>query len=842
MKKERKRFRCLGGMMRNKSFMLLTIATILAVFIGISGCGKSGSKFANLAPTIKITSYEGVDTINQFVVDENGNQVLDENGNPIPNPFYMSATDLEASTPILFQQRVYWHASDSDGTIDGYAYRILDDQGDPIATPGNKYFDDMGAYTPDNVIAKFGTGWILHYKPGANQNIPLSSPNAAKTIWSSKKYALINFPASDSLGNAMDRISRLEVIAIDNRGAITEHSAFRVFKTTSAAPKCNVSTTRGNPDGGKVGMGIRLSFSLQDFDPYLQPTPWYYEFKISKYTYPGNQLISATQWVNTLNQPKLNQYLLTKKKSPVDSLALTNDFNGDTQVSYTEVIGRVYDLAGVVSDTLVYSANGDLLGKSAITFAVKEGFHPRTVIYPQKVYSIGDYHYIDYVDESTPEILPFTIVNGTQRFATPLYRDIADTLTVTHSANLKTWIRWGWWGEYANLNAAGVPSYVNDPYARKVDALLDHETDSNYYSEITYFDIRLNGQPYNTIVGHLHSEPGETKIWRRIPVNSPVGQTVVLTGMAAGVHNFEVRCVDLQDVVDPNPATITFKIVPYIPPNQRSGILVIDDEPSHPNHAPEAIVLQKYQDMLAGFTGNKFFITRGTNQTPGQDTYFDARNRHIAYSDLQKYKMVIHHSDHPLSSSNLLTDHDAFALYVANGGNLVLSGTHLMSSMFDAIIGGAKRTLTTNLGLAYELNSVKSVMGSATGIQVNPFVQKAVGAQSYPTAFVQYQDNNDLANYPKPSFNPVVEPRKGIGFVSYFTNFTGEPIYRLGCKPVSYSANPPSQAQFDQLNDQVIALRKVNSNNRCYLFGFPLIYMSDSSARQLMDKVISEVM
>jgi hypothetical protein len=39
-------------------------------------------------------------------------------------------------------------------------------------------------------------------------------------------------------------------------------------------------------------------------------------------------------------------------------------------------------------------------------------------MYSTKTLALGDYHYEDWGDDTTEETLPFTIINGTQRFAT----------------------------------------------------------------------------------------------------------------------------------------------------------------------------------------------------------------------------------------------------------------------------------------------------------------------------------------------------------------------------------------------------------------------------------------
>lgn len=815
--------------MLKKSSMLLVVVAILALLmLSLTGCGKSGSRFANQLPTIRITSYEGYDPLSEV---------------------------YNVQDTLVFQQRIYWHAVDTDGTIAGYAYRVMDANYNPISTPGNKYFDADGSDTPPELLSSLGAGWILHYKPGADQNIPLSSPQANRTIWTTQKYAVINFPSADENGQQAIKTSKFEVVAIDNRGGVTEVPASRYFTTQSARPTCNVQTTKGDPRGGEVGTGIRLSFSMHDFDPFLASTPWYYEFKINKrqgiYTPPAtenivyddsvNPIISSTEWISTYGTERLNQFLLTLTSNP----AISPDFDANgNQLTHTEVVGRVYDLAGIVSDTLKYrDSDGAVIGKTSVRFAVKDGFHPRTVIYPQKVYGLGDYHFVDYADEGALEIYPFTIVGGVQRYATNMFRDTTNTFTAVNSPNFKAWIRWGWWGEYARVLASGAVIYMEDPYEKKVDAVLHSNTLKNYYSEITHFDLRFNGEPYNfpPLAQNIITDNDTGKRWLRIPLNSPLGQTVVLTTLESKTHTFEVRAVDLQGVVDPNPAVYQFKLVDLIPASQRQGILIIDDDPNHTSFSPDDIVAPKYEAALAGFTGTKKFITRTTEQNPGH-TLPDQRTRHLAFSDLMSYKLVIHHSDSPNSGSTLPKDHDGLYLYVNNGGNLLMSGTYLMSSMLNTMVTNTQFGFMRNIGLLPVQNSGVSLLGNNTGIQNNPFMQRAVGQTGFPDVFVKYQDDNNLANYPEPGFNNIVNLRKGLSAVTYFTQYSGTPIYRLGCKPTDYPLFPPTQDQYNLFNNQPIGIKNVNGLGKTYLIGFPLSYMSDASIAELFNKVVSEVM
>ncbi len=96
----------------------------------------------------------------------------------------------------------------------------------------------------------------------------------------------------------------------------------------------------------------------------------------------------------------------------------------------------------------------------------------------------------------------------------------------------------------------------------------------------------------------------------RLPVNSPLGQTVVLTAgqlplppaTEPGRHKFEIRVVDLQDEYDPA-VDFTFYLHRYIEPANRQGVLIIDDDPVSAQ-VNDALITQRYQAMLEGYNGN----------------------------------------------------------------------------------------------------------------------------------------------------------------------------------------------------------------------------------------------
>jgi len=802
-------------MMQLKSAKLLfIIVMIISSVLLISGCGKSGNRFANQPPTIQITSFEGWDTT------------------------YVNA-GYDTTMVYSFQQRIYWHATDPDGVITGYAFRILDENNNPVPTPGYEYIDLTGELTPDNLLA-LGTGWVIHYMTGADQNIPLDDPQARRSIWTSQKYAVINFPSADSIGNPIVKFSKFEVVAIDNRGAITPHPAWRNFRTQSDRPKCMISSTKGNPNGKDVGSGLKLAFTMSDTDPFITAVPYKYEFKIMKITNQGN-VIPGTEsdWFSTTSEDnrtnRINEYLLTKYTNP----PLSYDYDEVTLAfknQRTKIISRVTDMAGVISipDTA-----------STMIFSVRPGFRPHTFIYPTKTYALTNNHFEDYGDDTTEEIkvIPRVVTEGVTRYALPLFKDFEGKYTAVYSTNIKLWIRWGWWGEYGETRGETVTygdtiKIKTTPYNKKVDVVLDSQTGQNYFSEITAFDLRLDGEPYN-YPPYPFSKYGFTdqngKKWLRLPVNSPLGQTVVLTAgqlplppaTEPGEHKFEVRVVDLQDEYDPTPVDFTFYLHRYIEPANRQGVLIIDDDPVSAQ-VNDALITQRYQAMLEGYNGNVNVITRTENNE-------DIRQRAIAFSDLQKYKLVIYHTDNYEKTGNLQLDFDAYSLFLMRGGNLLISHTSLLGAQLTEIAnGGLRKTFVTNLGF----NKIPKV--SYLNNSNSPFFQKAVSNMT------DYNDLNlhyDVTG--SPAIHPLIDLRDGLGYLSYFENgnFSGDIFYKFGCKPTTYPTYPPTSEQFDKYNGKTVAFRRTTSSNgKVYVFGFPLSFMKVEDTRPMMNKIISELM
>jgi len=796
---------------------LLVLVLLLGLLAG--GCGKSGTKRANIAPTITITSYEGFDDSELLKPYEN--------------------------TDFAFQQKIYWSATDPDGVITGFAYRVLDENDNPIATPGNDFIDADGTITPKNVLDRYGPGWVMHYLPNANQDIPLDSPEARRSIWTSQKYAVINFPAADENGEPVVTLSKFEVIAVDNRGEITQEAAWRKFNATSERPDCNVTTSKGDPNGEQVGSGIKLSFTMHDYDPYISAIPYRYEFKMMKIkkqaTTNGNYTETVipgteTEWINSVNpdDPAIDEYLLTRYTDPALSYDVISD--DEDKATYTKIIGRVFDMAGVVSNN-----------QGSIHFAVKDGFRPKTIIYPQKIYALGDNHYVDYADENSPEIYPFTIVGGAQRFATSFFRNFKGEHTAVTSPNTKVWIRWGWHGEYGKVHDSGAVDPTDNPYDTKIDYVLDKDH-TNYFSEITHFDLRYDGDEYeyapyaNDPSRHVTDSDG--KRWLRIPLYSPIGQTVVLTfpRTTAGRHTFEVRCVDLQGEVDPEPQVFTFVLDDYLPPAQRSGVLIIDDDMDGQD-SPDAIVDAKYNYMLSDYTGD--VVTKKRPPQTSDYAYLrDHKDRFLSTTDLQKYKLVLYHSDRPSQKGNLSFEHDGLYLFLSRGGNMIISSTTKLAEDLENFAKNGHKTFLSYFGLPFIASPAEYM---SNGLHTKSFLQKAKGQEGYPDMTLQCSALTDSS-----SFISIVENQHGFSTVSYFKESApSNPnlllpgttvVYRLGCKPVGYSVRPPTEAEYALYNDRAIGIRHLNTQGgRTWMYGFPLSYMYGPHAKAMINQVLSEI-
>ncbi|MBI9032406.1 hypothetical protein JEZ13_10475 [bacterium] len=795
--------------MRKALKMSLLLGTIL-VLLAITACGVDGDYKSNKAPEIRITSWEGAVT--------------------------ESAADTLES--LVFQQRVYWNATDEDGTIAGIAYRILDENGTPIATPGNSVIDEIGELEPVVYEGNQLVGWVVHYKPGADENIPLTSNQAKKTVWSQNQYTVVNFPANED-GEPAVKISSIEVIAIDNRGSVS-NIARRSFKTESSVPNCILSTSRGNPDGKEVGTGLFITFSMSTIpgDPLAVPGADYYEYKLGKYIYDADadsldipELVEETSWFTTTDR----EVILTKNTTP----PLTPDFDGtetdSEQLTFTRITAHAYNYAGVKSN------------ESIIEFAVKEGFHPKTVIYPQKTYALGDNHYKDYVVNEDLENYPYLFKDGPIPviYATSFFTDSEGRKTVVNSPNLKVFSRWGYYGQYGTppTSSTGAIVFSDSPYDTEVGRVLNEADNKDYYSEIIAYDIRFDDAPFDffalsqnpdNLVTHVE-EDGTMTEWLRVPKTSvwSISRGLEIGNLAPGYHKLEVSAVDLQFEYDPTPAVFEFYIADPVPQAEKDGIMVLEASTFPSWSSTQVYADSVYREVLADYPNVDFFKRSEINAITGLQNA--ACN--LAYSDVQKYKTVIYREE-AAGTTYFGSDYDVLKLYLNNGGNVILSSAGNLKSMNDEMVNKNRNMFRNYFGIDFRLNAVVTVPANKW------FFDKFM-----PTTNIASLSNLPEMNlYLEEQHNALIFARRGLSDLSYFAGNYATPddnltqiIYRSDIKEVGDDAySPATIEEYNQFNDLPLAVGKITNQNRCFVFGFPLSYMNKSELTLLFEQLLNE--
>ena len=755
------------------------------LLLSIVSCGRKENLNPNIKPTITITSSFGADSLS--AVDDS----------------------------LLFQQTIFWRANDIDGVVEFYAFRISNGTGDYLETPGYDLID--------------ADGWIYHYQPGADENIPMNDPDASLTIWTDQVHATINFPANSN-GDSTLVVSLFEVKCVDDRG---EESipAQKYFNSFSMKPTVLGASSKGDIDGKTIGLGIIFEFSILDNDPYIGDVADHFEFMLQKRT-PDNNIVpepSYGEWISTKDQDDIYRFYLTQNSIP----ALTpNSFINDEPVDSTLLIMQAVDLAGIVSEP------------DTIAFLVKDVFAPGSLIYIEDTFILGENHYVTYRDELIGQVIPFEQFSDEIHYSTPFWIDRKGEFSVINSSDLKIYLHWGWHGEYEE----------NYPFGKIEGALLDEQTDVSYYSEIMFFDLRLDDEPYfyppfppsndNLITDN------DGKEWLRVPAGNSIDQETIITGLEDGLHKFEMRVVDLQGRVDDTPAELNFKIIAPIPKADKQGVLILDDDPAHPTFAPEETLDERYLDFLSGYNGNIDQLDRVEIYEMIHSDSIDLGNLHfdkavLSPTNLQAYKLVIYHSDNQTVESNFYDEYDVLNLYLKKGGNLLFSSGSILKITQEQLIENEIPILEDYFGLPLAENVINIPMNEnseANFLRLNFFI----------TAVSEMETYSDI-NLELPSFVNLVTSKEGLGPVAFFDNFDAEILFSFGSKEPETGTNfenwddqndvdqYPSLDQFIEFNGKTVALRKVTENNNCYIFGFPLSFMEIEDVKNMIENILSEL-
>ena len=812
----------------NKSLILFSF--LLIGILLISSCdGRKGKVNPNTPPVITITDYFGSDSL------------------------------AGAGDPNLFQQTIRWSAYDSDGVIYGYAFRVVDENGNPfhdlqgnvVGTPGYSCVND--------------SGWVYHYQPGADESIPLEDPDALKTIWTSQVYALINFPANVN-GDSANVVSIFEVKCIDNIGD-ESIPARKYFNAESTIPIARVQSTKGEIDGETIGLGIVFEFQILGDEPFIGEIADYFEFILQKKDLNGNlipyngtsaggydlDIDDPNDWISTKGQDDIAHYTMTGFTTPA---LIPNTIDDDVPADSTFLTLKAIDIAGIISEPV------------EITFVIKEGFYPGTLIYVAEennagindTWVLGQNHFVTYMDQSIPKVIPSIMTAEGAHFATPFWIDQEGKQTCIGSQDLRVYLHWGWHGEFE----------TDQPDKRRVGQVYDELTNTPYFSEIRFFDVRIDDEAY--VYGPLPAldynviDDDGTE-WLRIPIYHDISQHTNIYGdnVSTGSHKVEIRAVDLQDVADETPAEFTFFVEDFIPKDEKAGILIIDDETNHNVYCPEDSVDALYNYFFDGQND-----VEQVNRADVADLIGDLGLSALHFyrsvfspTDIQQYKLIVYHSDSPLinTTSNFDKEYDSLNLYLSGGGNLLFSG----GANIIAIQQNCKNDglpLLEYFGIPRELDDeeLKAVLvvthidSNGTETQANFFKLQFMVKATATNGFT-----NDIL-LQLPGFNGLVNSRYALGPLVYFENlFNGtETIFEFGCKfpePDSTGIDPtflewdddydtdqyPNEAQYNEFTGKAVAIKRITENNNCYFFGFPLSYMNSDDVKAAVQVILDEI-
>lgn len=629
-------------------------------------------------------------------------------------------------------------------------------------------------------------GWIWHYAAGADTSVSLADPHCKRTIWTSEKQQSWQFISS---GQKLSHIiSRVEVkVRRDGKPEMIYGINYRDDRIIGTEINVNFQ------NGSIVSRFIHVSLRERITDIYVDGMyahHFMYRFNILD---SGMNVIQEGNWLSSLEQEDIRELYI-------------NGMPVNEEGQYTQLEVYVVTRQGIEEAT-----------HPTIYFRVKGNLHPKTLIYEQIITGVGEYHYTH-----NPQYMSNYIYdNG--HFSSYLFKDEDNCYTAINSSDFKLRLAFGWRGEYGNLSSSGNIVISDNPLDFVMNYTMDENTDTRYDAKVTHIDLQLDGAPFPLLLqygeSHIVTHEDNTR-WRRYQINEDGSALIItLANLPNGLHSVKACAFDKQGVYDDTPAEFSFKLVQYIPYANRSGILIVDDDNNY-QFCPEATVDSIYQNMLPTSYGNIVQWDMNSHQNN------DYLNRKLAPSILQRYKVVVYHSDNPTYQGNLANELDGLSIYIENGGKFILSGCSNIKSIIQQSPGSG---YSSNFFGAELLNNCQALTSYIT-----PYFIKAVSAnpawQDVPVNTVT-------------SYNSFVNLCHGFYSVTYFNSGTGwEALFKFGCKEPGSDNYSPTQDTYDNLRTKDVALKKnISGGGSMVIFGFPLSLMEQEQLRQALSVIINNM-
>ncbi len=626
-----------------------------------------------------------------------------------------------------------------------------------------------------------------------------------ESIWTAEKA--INFTFTSSEGT-LDHII-LEIDVQNEDGSILTRSIFddRLLGT-------NLFCEQGDIDGMDTGTALDLILSEQT-DIFVDGMyAHHFMYRLIKLDENGEE-ISASDWYSTLYCTDIRRISLTSETEP----ALSPDGEGCS----TRIEAYVVTRNGI----------SDEANPASLEFHVIEGMHPATLIYSYMTFALGENHFSRLEDNMlfNPSIdYPVEMTEDGYNYAMHFFIDSNGEYGALWSEDFKLYLNVGYAGEY----------YCNNPSAEYMGEVYNEETGLNYFASIEYYDISINGEDLTQygIEAPIVTDDGVS--YSRISYDPSLDFDVILQNLPASVqgspHQLIVRAIDNQGNVDPTPAILLFNLFEPVPHEDKTGVVVIDDDIDN-TFSPDDSVDPLYTN---GFLQADLELDYNDLKNSVWDSQLNYSRTVLSATDLQHYKFMVWHVDNPPRSVkyNLALEIDNLNLIMPQKTNLLLSGGANLWNAYSRSCQSDFHIFDRWLGL--QETSDEAAVGYMAGSAIEfPWF---IGAES------------QVDEYPDIDFDPeqlwgylpsLFVPRGGMGSIAYFPEDYhtdgAEVIYRFICKEPGTDNYSPSQEEYDLLNGQPVALRVVHDGFTTWMFGFPLSWMPQDTVTQLLDQIQLEL-
>ncbi|MDP8200807.1 MAG: hypothetical protein P9M11_01545 [Candidatus Tenebribacter burtonii] len=701
------------------------------------------------------------------------------------------------SLEYTYTQGITWEALIEDEPL--YAYRITTSNGELPAS-----------------ILTDTDGWVYQ-----------NDPQDENTIWTNIRELQMSFNSVNGMLEHIITIFEVKLL-IDDKESDVVTASFFDFREIGTI----LSTTAGDCNGQTTGTGLTFLIREKIQDIFVDGLyADHFMYRVNIISEIDSTIISEGEWFNSINCEDIRKVELTGITIP----SLIPNENSELTQFETYIVTR--------------SGYADIDNPAIANFKVQEGFYPGTIIYygednanANGIYALGTHHFATYLDDGISDVLPSVQIFDGTHFATAFWYDSEEKYTAIGSDDFEIFMRWGYNGEFEN----------NNPHKQREDITLDELTGETYFSEIVGYDLRLDGEPYYypsipAIGENLQVDIDGTE-WLRVSVNDEIGQETILSltsfnGLLEymyGEHTFEVRAIDLQGAVDLTPHEFTFTIVPPVPKEEKSGVLILDDEPDYPNISPGELIDTFYEYIVSDYTTEPGYINRDEIQQFWMDGLHYGKSI-IAPSDIQQYKTIIYHADNPTAEFNFWKEFESLKIYLLQGGNLILSSGSELKITHNKCSQNNFNIFEQYFGIP--MNNEDAIDYVSTSFTDNPFFIQAITEGSYNDIDLLLPSFNVTITNP---YAPILSVN-GLGPVAYFNDHEAEVIYSYGCKDVGEDPPGcpyhiiPTQEEYDQFNGLPVALRYVTPNNACFLFGFPLAYMEPDQVKSMMTQILNEL-